>query len=113
MKLDTVIIFTRRMRELADFYRQGLGYDGDFNERPGHVGFRLNNGVYLGFDLSESGYKDGGVSLWFAVDELDATFDRFVAAGATVRYAKKRLPMGDTLASLHDLDGNIIGLVER
>lgn len=113
MKLDTVIIFTHQMQTLADFYRQGLGYDGTINERPGHIGFTLDNGVYLGFDLVDTPHRDGGVSLWFAVDNLDLTFNRFIAAGAAVRYAKKKLPMGDVLASLRDLDGNIIGLVER
>lgn len=113
MKLDTVIIFTQRMQLLADFYRQGLGYDGPIRSSPGHIGFALANGVYLGFDQVEQAHHEGGVSLWFAVDDLDAAFERFVAAGASVRYARKRLPMGDELASLRDLDGNILGLVER
>lgn len=113
MKLDTIVIFTQRMEALADFYRDGLGYEGDYNVRPGHIGFPLENGVYLGFDQVDTDYQNGGVSLWFAVEDMDAVFDRFVAAGATVRYARKRLPMGDELAALHDLDGNIIGLVER
>jgi uncharacterized glyoxalase superfamily protein PhnB len=41
------------------------------------------------------------------------TFNRFIAAGATIRYARKQLPTGDVLASLFDPDGNILGLVER
>ncbi|MEZ4709936.1 MAG: VOC family protein [Caldilineaceae bacterium] len=117
MRLDTVILFTPQMEALANFYASGLGHAGDMHKSPGHVGFRLANGVYLGFDQVDvkgaGGLKETGVSLWFDVDSLDAAFERFVAAGATVRYAKKKLPMGDTLASLHDLDGNIFGLVER
>ena len=113
MKLDTVIIFTQRMHGLADFYRDGLGYTGELQESPGHLGFRLENGVYLGFDQTENEYGQAGVSLWFAVADLDETFERFVTAGASVRYQKKELPNGDVLASLIDPDGNILGLVER
>jgi hypothetical protein len=29
MKLDTVFIFTTQMEKLADFYRQGLAYQGE------------------------------------------------------------------------------------
>ncbi len=113
MKLDTIIIFTPQMRALADFYRQGLGYEGELQERPGHIGFALENGLYVGFDQAEIPTCEGGVSLWFAVENMDLAFERFVAAGARVRYAKRQLPIGDVLASLYDLDGNILGLVER
>jgi predicted enzyme related to lactoylglutathione lyase len=113
VRLDTVIIFTQRMAELAEFYRRGLDYDGELQESPGHLGFPLENGVYLGFDQTEKEYEQGGVSLWFAVADLDAAFRRFVGAGASVRYARKELPTGDVLASLLDPDGNILGLVER
>lgn len=113
MNLDTVIIFTRSMQELADFYRAGLNYDGPYTTSPGHMGFRLDNGVYLGFDQVETAYQDGGVSLWFGVPDLEAAFRQFRIAGATVRYAQKVLPNGDKLASLLDPEGNILGLVER
>lgn len=116
MKLDTVIIFTHQMERLADFYQKGLGFTGELNRSPGHLGFSLDDQIYLGFDEIDKhvhASDNGGVSLWFAVNDLDLAFQRFVQAGASVRYAKKKLPMGDTLASLHDLDGNIFGLVER
>ncbi|MEM7347453.1 MAG: VOC family protein, partial [Chloroflexota bacterium] len=111
--IDCVKMMMVSMHKLASFYRQGLGYEGEMNERPGHIGFPLENGVYLGFDQMDQPYQDGGVSLWFAVKSLDDTFQRFVAAGAKVRYETKELPMGDVLAALYDLDGNILGLVER
>lgn len=113
MKLDTIIIFTEQMEMLAEFYKSGFNYNGKLNLSPGHIGFPLDNGIYLGFDQVEEAHQNGGVSLWFAVESIDASFERFVAVGAKVRYEKKQLPMGDTLASLWDLDGNIFGLVER
>lgn len=64
MNLDTAIIFTQSMQELADFYRQGLGYGGRDTTSPGHMGFRLENGVYLGFDQVETDYQvSGGIPL--------------------------------------------------
>lgn len=113
MILDTAIIFTQNMQELADFYSRGLGYDGAYTNSPGHIGFRLENGVYLGFDHAETPYHGGGVSLWFRVVDLDAAGERFVAAGASVRYSRKVLPNGDILASFQDPDGNVLGLVQR
>jgi predicted enzyme related to lactoylglutathione lyase len=55
----------------------------------------------------------GGPTIWFDVDDLQATFDRFVASGAGVRYPPELKPMGDVLASLEDLDRNVFGLVQR
>lgn len=113
MNLDTAIIFTQSMQELADFYRQGLGYGGRDTTSPGHMGFRLENGVYLGFDQVETDYQVSGVSLCFGVSGPDAAAGCFVAAGTAVRYGRKVLPNGDVLASYPDPDGDIFGLVER
>ena len=46
-----------------------------------------------------------------AVGHLRATFDLFVALGAAVRHPSQL--MGDMLASLENLGGNVFGLVER
>lgn len=113
-RLDTIIIFTHRMEQLADFYRQGLGLGEPNRHGETHLGFMLAEGVYLGFDQVDDPYHgQGGVSLWFDVDDIEATFERFVSLGADVRYPPQEKPMGDVLASLHDPDGNIFGLVQR
>ena len=113
-RCDTIIYFTSRMRELADFYRRGLDLGEATPHGDNHLGFRLEGGVYLGFDqVDDAAPTFGGPTVWFDVDDLHATFGRFVAAGATVRYPPELKPMGDVLASLHDLDGNVFGLVQR
>ncbi len=112
---DTMIFFTPRMRELADFYRVGLDLPPAIPHGDAHLGFRLDN-LYLGFDqVDDHSTPSGvaGVTPWFAVPDLDAAFERFVDAGATVRYPPTLKAMGDILASLEDLDGNVFGLVER
>ncbi len=112
-RLDTIIIYTRDMQRLSDFYAAGLEL-GDPNRVPGHIGFDLPGGTYLGFDETHAvRVGGGGVSLWFDVSDLQATFERFVELGAKVRYPPQLKPMGDVLASVTDPDGNIFGLVSR
>lgn len=111
--LDTVIVYTRDMERLSSFYADGLGLT-EPNRVTGHVGFDLPEGLYFGFDQTEDvSVGAGGVTLWFDVDDLETTFERFVQLGAAVRYPPELKPMGDVLASLVDLDGNVFGLVSR
>lgn len=109
--LETVIIFTTRMETLGDFYQTGLGL-GPFNHSPGHIGMDIGP-VYLGFDQVEEARGTGGATMWFTVDDLEATFERFVGLGATVRYGPTHKPWGAYLAALYDLDGNMFGLSQR
>ena len=111
--LETVIIFTERMEELAAFYRDALQI-GPYESSPSHLGCRLG-AVYFGFDQVEEdqGQSPGGVTIWFTVDDLQATFDRVVALGAKVRYPPTRKPWGASLAAVYDLDGNMLGLAQR
>ncbi|MFC2078888.1 VOC family protein [Candidatus Bipolaricaulota bacterium] len=113
--LDTVVIFTSRMKELAEFYKQGLGI-GPFQESPQHLGCLVGS-VYLGFDQVDDDSSDGrgtrGAAVWFTVDDIHASFDRLVDAGATVRYSPTKKPWGAVLASLEDPDGNIFGISQR
>lgn len=110
--IDTAIIFTTRMEALAAFYREGLQF-GEPDRSPGHIGFQVGP-VYLGFDqVDEAWASPGAVTLWFRVADLQAAFDRLVAAGARVRYAPVTKPWGDLLAAVYDPDGNLIGLAQR
>ena len=111
--LQTVIIFTERMEELAGFYRDVLDI-GPLESSPNHLGVQLG-AVYLGFDQVEEveGQSPGGVTTWFTVDDLQTTFDRAVALGAKVRYPPTRKPWGALLAAVYDLDGNMLGLAQR
>lgn len=111
--LETVIIFTERMEELANFYQDALQL-GPFERSPRHMGQQLGH-VYLGFDQVEA-VQEGpgtGVTLWFTVDDIQATFDRLMAMGARVRYPPTQKPWGALLAAVHDPDGNMLGLSQR
>ena len=111
--LETAIVFTGRMEEMAEFYRKGLRL-GPFERSPGHLGQQVGP-IYLGFDQYDAAGdgREAGVTLWFTVDDLQATFERLVALGAPVRYPPTRKPWGAFLASVKDPDGNVLGLAQR
>lgn len=111
--LDTVIISTTRMKELVDFYQQGLQLGTPMSHGNNHLGFRLS-GIYLGFDkIEEERQHNGAISLWFRVDNIEATFERLTELGARVKYPPTKKPWGDILAATFDPDGNTIGLAQR
>lgn len=112
-QLDTVIIFTERMEELARFYQEGLQL-GPFESSPRHLGQSLG-AVYLGFDQVEQvqGSPPAAITLWFTVEDIQSAFDRLVALGAKVNYPPTQKPWGALLAAVYDLDGNVLGLSQR
>ncbi len=112
--LDTVIIATPRMQELAQFYQEGLQLSPPHGHSDDHLGFPLQ-GIYLGFDKVEKADFEypGAISLWFRVDNIEETFHRFKKLGAKVKYPPTKKPWGDVLAALFDPDGNILGLAQR
>jgi len=111
--LHTVIITTREMQRLADFYQEGLLLGKGQPQGDDHLGWQLSN-LYFGFDLVAQDYEyPGAVSLWFAVADLQATFDRFVALGAQVKYGPTKKPWGAVLAAVFDPDGNVVGLTQQ
>jgi hypothetical protein len=95
--IDTVIIFTSDIENLADFYRSASDLGEPLASSPEHIGFRLPS-LYLGFDrMDEAQNVASGISLWFRVDNLDETYTRLLELGATSRYAPVVKPMGDSL----------------
>ncbi|MFQ5986435.1 MAG: VOC family protein [Thermoplasmata archaeon] len=112
--LDTVIVVTPRIKELAQFYGEGLGLGAPQPTGDDHLGFPLPN-AYLGFDRVERARDSspGAVSVWFEVDDLQSTFQRFVDLKAPVKYPPTDKPWGARLAAVFDPDGNIVGLSQR
>ena len=111
--LETVIIFTPHMETLAAFYQRALDL-GPYERSPGHMGQQIGS-VYFGFDQVDDAETAGssGATVWFTVEDLDATFKRVVAMGADVRYPPTHKPWGARLASVLDPDGNVLGLAQR
>jgi predicted enzyme related to lactoylglutathione lyase len=112
-QLETVIIFTSRIDVLAQFYQQALDI-GPYERAPGHLGCQVG-AIYLGFDQVDGAIcsRGGGVTLWFTVDDLQATFDHIVDMGGRIRSPPEEKPWGARLASVYDPDGNVLGLSQR
>jgi len=109
--LETAIIFTTDMEALAIFYQEGLDL-GVFERSPGHIGMKLGP-VYLGFDQVEEVPSGGPVTLWFTVDDIEATYKRLLEMGAEDISPPERKPWGGYLAAVYDPEGNMIGLSQR
>ncbi len=112
--LHTVIIYSPHIASLAEFYRQGLDLGPPSATGDDHLGFKLPN-LYLGFDVAPEPppVERGAISLWFEVDDLEATFTHLVEMGATVKYSPVDKPWGARLAAVFDPEGNVIGLAQR
>lgn len=113
LTLETIIIFSRQMEKLARFYEEGLDLP-PFQPAPGHLGQQIGH-IYLGIDQTDSAQPqvEGGLSVWFLVDDIQTTFDRLLSLGAQVRRPPQRTSWGVLLASVYDPDGNILGLSQR
>ena len=111
--LQTVIIQTGQMKAMAEFYAQGFELEQAGATGGDHLGYPLPN-LYFGFDqVDEVPPPSGVVSLWFEVDDIEATFKRFEDSGAKVSYPPTKKPWGAVLAALYDPDGNLFGISQR
>lgn len=112
VQLETVIIFTSRMEQLANFYKEAFDL-GEYSPSPGHLGQQVGP-VYFGFDqVEEMTVESQSVTLWFTVDDIQATYQHLIALGAQERYPPTEKPWGAVLAAVYDLDGNMVGLSQR
>jgi predicted enzyme related to lactoylglutathione lyase len=112
--LETIIIFTKQIGKLAEFYQKGLDLENPSFQKENHIGYQIGE-TYFGFDQVDEikGSPPSSVTLWFTVDDLKSTLDRFIKHGANVHMNPTKKPWGATIASVVDIDGNIVGLEQR
>ena len=111
--LQTVIIKTGQLAEMAHFYTHGLELGEAAATGGDHLGFPLPN-LYFGFDqVDDVPEPSGVVSLWFEVEDIEASFKRFEGLGVRVKYPPTKKPWGAVLSALYDPDGNLFGLSQR
>ncbi len=108
--LQTIIYPVRDLARATALYSALLG-DGPFMEEPYYVGFRTaGQDVGLNPRDHEQG-MNAPVGYW-RVDDVGGVLDRVVAVGATVRQSVTDVGGGKLMATLEDLDGNVIGLIQ-
>lgn len=109
-RLAAALIATPDPENLSAFYQATLDLGEPHHVSDEHIGYRTA-GAYLGFDRAAVVPVRGGVTLWFEVDDLEASAARMVAAGAgevTEPFATGEQERGVTL---RDPEGNLVGLI--
>jgi len=110
--LEAILIKSTHPEELVIFYQKGFNLGPPKTAGVDLLGFQMTD-VYLGFERVRLMASDppGAVSIWFRVPSVEEAFERLVALGAQVKTSPQKESWGETLAILHDPDGNAIGLV--
>jgi predicted enzyme related to lactoylglutathione lyase len=110
-----ILVPVTDVEKAADFYEHVLGLPLLFRY-PGNAFFDAA-GVRLYLAQPTDPGFDGRASIYFRVEDVTMTFERLVAAGATVREAPDIAHRDEAydlwLAFVQDPDGNNIGLMRE
>ncbi len=114
LNLNSVMIGTKQIRELATFYEKVLGKPADMvDDEHGFFGWQAGSSYFSILDHSEMGGKTrdpGRVMLNFETSQVKEEFDRIKALGAVVIRAPYEMG-GGWIATLADPDGNYFQLI--
>jgi predicted enzyme related to lactoylglutathione lyase len=114
LNLNSVMIGTKRLQELASFYEQVIGKPADMVDREqGFYGWQVGNAFLsiLAHSKMEGAAKDPGrVMLNFETAQVQDEFERIKALGAAVIAAPYEIGEG-WIATLADPDGNYFQLM--
>jgi catechol 2,3-dioxygenase-like lactoylglutathione lyase family enzyme len=107
MQFSTVTIWTHSPQALRDWYVAHLGLEVR-NETPRFVmlGERGAGGAAIAFHVGEPLSEPQRVQLHFAVDDVDAVYDRLVRAGVAFEGKPSDKPWGLRTASCRDPGGH-------
>lgn len=108
------ILLTRDLPRLVSFYEHVLharvGYRYGSADEDDYVTLTIGE-VSLGVGRAPETPQSGDrVSLWFTVDDVDATFDRWMSGGGSHVDAPGDMPWGERVAQVRDPDGNLVNL---
>ncbi|TDN91362.1 VOC family protein [Microbacterium sp. BK668] len=108
------ILLTRDLPRLVAFYERALHAVVDYRfgsaDEDDYVSLRIGAaalGVGRDPDAPASGDR---IALWFYVDDVDATFSRWIASGGSARQPPDDMPWGERVAQVRDPDGNLVNL---
>jgi uncharacterized glyoxalase superfamily protein PhnB len=114
------VLFVRDVEAAAVFYRDTLGFSIDFvHGTPPFYGAVSRDGATLhlkfvhGPVLTPGPDEDGLISAFLAVEDAQALYDEYVAAGATFNQALTTQPWGWRDIVVVDVDGNGVCFAER
>ena len=127
MKLGYVIVYVDDVVQTLNFYHQAFGFEIRMKfEQEGVVdyGELETGGAILGFashQLGASNFEGGyekvsphgkpfGQELAFVTEQVEAAFERAIAAGAIAVAPPKQKPWGQTVAYVRAQEGTLIEL---
>lgn len=110
--LHRLVLSATSLPAALDLYAGVLGLAVE-RTADGFAWLRTADGVELMVHERPAVASDAAVAVTFALPELDATIDRWVAAGGTVVDAPAAQPWGERMAVVRDADGHIVCLVEQ
>ena len=117
--LTTVNFFADDLSAAQDWYTELLGVEPYFvreiDGAPAYIEFRIGDYQHeLGFidrRFAPPGQQSAGTITYWAVDDVQATFDRLVSLGATVHQEIREQGPGFVTASVTDPFGNVLGVM--
>ena len=105
--IKTVIYPVTDLARAKPIYTALLGVE-PFVDEPYYVGYQVGD-QQLGLD--PNGHREGLTGYW-EVEDINATLDQLVGAGAEILQPVKDVGGGKLTASVKDADGNITGIAQ-
>ncbi len=105
--MQLVVFPTKDLDGAKKIFSTLLGTD-PYVDREFYVGFRAGG---LEFGLDPNG-TDGPICYW-DIDDIEASVQSLVAAGATLDEAANDVGRGLLVAKVRDADANVVGLRQR
>ncbi len=110
--LRTTIYKVTDIEKAKAWYTKVLGY-GPYFDEPYYVGFNVG-GYELGLQPDDKpADKSENVVTYWGVDDIELSFHRLIGAGATVHEQPEEVGEGIKVASVKDLWGNVVGIIEN
>lgn len=103
------ILRTRDLAGLVAFYEKALGGTVHYRFEDVYVAMTIGAAT-LGIGLEPDVAPGDPIALWFYVDDVDATFAGFLAAGGASAQEPADMPWGERVARVRDVDGNLVFL---
>ncbi len=109
--ITTVIYPVKDLEQAKALYSKLLGV-APYADAPYYVGWKLGT---MDIGLDPNGHKVGltGPVSYYQVDDIQASLQTLLDAGAQLLQAVKDVGAGKLIASVKDADGNIIGIMQN
>ncbi|MPT30258.1 MAG: VOC family protein [Chryseobacterium sp.] len=122
IKFAYTILYVQDVEKTVSFYENGFGFTRKFVTPDKDYGELLAGETTLAFasvTLAQSNLSEGftesklsnkafGIEIGFTTDDVEATVEKAIAAGAKLVEQPKTKPWGQTVAYLRDPDGFLI-----